>query len=513
MSILETFYILFEADASELEKENKKLEKSTEKAEDSLRKLRGEIDPTYAATSRLANQQARLDMHFKAGRISSDEYARSTEAISKNVKKLEKDNLGLSTSFRSVAQSALAALTAMISIGAVVRSIFASANYADKLGEQAEALGISIETLESWSEAVKRAGGSPEGLIQSISSLNERLADLNVKGKGESKEFFDKLGVSIRDTNGKIRTALDLLPDLADAFAGLGNEEALGLGRKLGLDQGTVMLLRRGRDEVEAQIRRQKELGTVTEQDAKAAGEFNDALDDTNQVFRVFFSQVAGDVLPVLTAFLGKIQDIGQWMQDHEGFIYGFLIGASVILGVILVKTGILVGMLGLLTAPVLLAIGAIVAFGFAFGIISDDFKKFFEGAPSIVGVLVDAFKNVAAKIKAIWSGLIQWISNLWEKIMGPFKAVAGFIKGTNDEDIAAAQKAINNASQNPMAGQTSESMAAGRANNKNTEVNIGEVTVQTQATDANGISAEIGRSLQSEMSQTAANFDDGIRG
>jgi len=41
--------------------------------------------------------------------------------------------------------------------------------------------------------------------------------------------------------------------------------------------------------------------------------------------------------------------------------------------------------------------------------------------------------------------------------------------------------------------------------------VNIGKVEVQTQATDATGISKQIGDTLHAQMRQAVNRFDDGI--
>lgn len=48
---------------------------------------------------------------------------------------------------------------------------------------------------------------------------------------------------------------MGVLPELAESFEKLSKQESAALGQKLGLDQGTIMLLRRGRREVEDQIR------------------------------------------------------------------------------------------------------------------------------------------------------------------------------------------------------------------------------------------------------------------
>ena len=45
----------------------------------------------------------------------------------------------------------------------------------------------------------------------------------------------------------------------------------------------------------------------------------------------------------------------------------------------------------------------------------------------------------------------------------------------------------------------------------RSTSVQTGDIIVQTQATDAQGIAAGVGGSLKEEMRTTVENFDDGI--
>jgi hypothetical protein len=47
---------------------------------------------------------------------------------------------------------------------------------------------------------------------------------------------------------------------------------------------------------------------------------------------------------------------------------------------------------------------------------------------------------------------------------------------------------------------------------NKSTEVKIDTINIETQATDAQGISSQISTSLKTELSNTISMWDDGVK-
>lgn len=462
MGVLETFVILFESDADEVKKGADEAKKSTDKLDDSLKN---------------SNKAA--------------------------------DQLG--GKFLGMATAATTAIAAFLSVGAITAGVFAAAQYADQLDEASESLGTSVEELDAWGGAAKQAGGSLEGLIGSVRGLAASMAQMDTTGKSKVLPFFKELGIQMTDTAGRARPIMELLPEIASAFEGLSKEQAIGFGRKLGLDTGTIMLLQKGRREVDALIARQKELGTIRQEDAAAAATYNDALDDTARVFRSLFSIIAGDVLPVLTSFLEGFQEIGMWMQDHEGFIYGFfstLIGLMTVLGV---RAALAAIPLLALAWPFIAIGAAVLALSVLMGLLWDDFQKWISGAPSLLAPVWEFFSGLGDSITGIFDRIKENVLGVINDIKGAVAGVKGIFGGGNNDIITKAQMELYNASNTPLSSQTAASLTAG--NTSSTAVSINEVNVQTQATDADGISGAIGKSLESQLRQTVNNNDDGIKG
>jgi hypothetical protein len=543
-SVLETFLILFESNADDVDKGSQQAKKSTESLNDSLK-----------------NTQT------------------STNATAE--------------SFVKMLSSAAGALTSIISVAAITGAVISAANNADALGEFTEKLGLNIEEVNAWGDAVAVNGGTAEGFRGSLESLIDGMVTFATKGTSRVSPFFEELGIKMVDVNGKARDVMEILPELADAFEGLGRQESAGLGRKLGLDQGTIMLLQRGRREVDDQIRKQKELGTVTKESAEIAGKFNDQYDNTAKVFRSLFTVMGSTILPIFTRVLSGIESIGSFLAKHSDFMIGLLIalGAAITIYALppLISMAVAVVtafapflLMGALIAGVALAfallyddimnfidgndsligqiltaypaIGTVVqalvdvvkslwdavswvfesiwsvlqisleGWKLLFGVISDGVKSFIDGSSvmqSIIGAITVAFTVAGDIIGAIWDGVGNRISAVVEiirKAIGWVKSAAGAISAVLGDKkaslgISEGKSALTTAGSSAIGSQTSNSIAnSSRTANKSTTVSTGPITIQTQATDAQGIAGAIGSNLGQQMRQTASNFDDGVQ-
>lgn len=490
-----------------------------------------------------------------AGLSESERRARETEDA---VRSTDVAAGSLGESFKAVAMQAMGVLAAFASVGAIIEGVKAATEFNDKLGETADALEVNIEDLSAWGDAAQMSGGSAEAFQGTLKSLTAAMAAVDTTGKSRLKPFFDELGISMLDTAGKARPVMELLPELAKSFEGMSKAQSFGIGQKLGLDQGTIMMLQRGRAGLDELIARQKELGVTTAEDAEIAGDFNDAIDDTAHVFRTFYTSIASAVLPALTWLNKGLQAAMMWFRQNEKFVTGFFIAIGAAIAAYYLPAIISAAAATLVAAAPFILIGlAIAAAAAAFALIYDDIMTFLEGGDSVTGQLIDwvsGFELVKAAIgfvqalfgylsatigtflessgmvqtvievmtaafqglKSVLDAIIEAFSWLIEKgaaIGGVLSSVAGFAGEKLTAALNIGTQAMQNASGAPMAAQTSASIAAGNTSNRTNNVNVGAVNIKTKATDANGISKAVGGSLQKQMRQASANFDDGVAG
>lgn len=566
MSILETFYILFDSDAKEV----KKGAEDAQKATDNLEK---KIQSTDLVTTKLGK------------------------------------------SFKSMIGLATGALAGALSVGALVAGVAHVAANADALDKSADALRVEVDTLDAWSEAAKRSGGSSQIFMKSLLGLNEQIAELAKTGKGEIGPLLQRLDVRFRHLNGTIKTAPQLMLEVAKSFERLSKTESAELGRKMGLDEGTIALLQKGRLAIEDQIKRHKELGVVKKTDVQIAKLYNEqlnktklALGDLGQVFQHTFMTATTTALPSLTKLMKKFEEITLYLTKHSGLIKGFFIGLALVL-----TTTYLPAILSAaaatfaLIAPYILMVDVLAVVAAAFALAYEDVMNFLDGNDSLIGELakrwpivgdvvralaatfsflfelikseltfikelftepekaikhfvetmqpafdkllnkIPALKSAITKIGNVFNQVGSTVKSAWNGIAAAIETVIGvasralkFISGAlnqvksflgignaaptqNSNALHAATTAANQASviagqqalavtSTPLSAQTSNSIThASRNTSKSTNVQTGPITINTQASDGVAIKQELSRGLGQELSTTLNHFDDGV--
>ncbi len=386
----------------------------------------------------------------KAG---AEEAGGATDQLEGRILDTSKSSEQLGESFLDLVGSAKNAIANIVSVGAVALGVMSTAQQTDALGKFSQALGLNMEEIGAWSEAVIRSGGSAESFQASVKSLTGQLTDFVLTGGGPAMEVLSRLGISAFNASGKVKTAFELLPDLAETFERMSKAESFAFGQKLGLDQGTIALLQQGREGVNQLVARQRELGVATRDDAEAAAEFNDAWADLKQVFTNVFVSLGGSVLPVLTTVLAKVREFTAFLSDNKPLVEGFFIGLATVIGVSYLPA-IAAAAVATVTAlaPFLLLAAAIALIALAY----DDVIAYTKGHNSLLGeavkkwpelgeaidYVVDLFElgkekvndliEAVKKLPEYLKGLLPEVEELWDAFLsipddveGSFKRIA----------------------------------------------------------------------------------------
>ena len=468
MSLLTTFGILFETDA----------EKAKREIDD--------VDKSLSNTERTANDTA----------DSFDDLGGSVDESSDSF-------FGLSENLVSVAAG-------LVVVTGLFAGITSQALATDEIGKFSQVTGHAIEDVGAWGEAVKRSGGDASAFRGTLESLTDQLTDISLTGGGEASEIFARLGVDAVGAGGKIKNAFEILPELADSFQNLSKTDSLAFGKKLGLDQGTILLLQQGRVAVEELVLKQKELGVATKEDAAIAAEFNDALADSQQTFANLFTSAGTTILPLLTSMMNGFESLIGWIKENETLVTGFFIAVAGVISAVYLPT-ILSAAAATLVAlsPFILIGAAIAAVGAGFALLYEDVVAYIGGQESFIGDLAKKYQWFGD----IVNGVIEGIKSGFGSLSELFDNTLSLLSFGDDEISANLDKVIKITSaidNNPLNGQTSASIvnsqqSSSRVNN----VTMGATIVNTQATDAAGVADAVSGNLNNQVSMAIAQFDD----
>ena len=263
----------------------------------------------------------------KAAKEAGEEFKKTGDKAKEAGQKAKEGAKQAQSGWTKLADTLKSSLTS-IATGAMalygVYSTFSSyLSTADAMGKFADSIGQNIEDVHAWSEAVIRSGGSAEGFQGSLKSLSTQLSKMSTTGKSRAGNILESVGIDAGGI-GRARKSLDVMLEISDKMQEMSKEEALGFGASLGLDSGTIMLLQQGRDAVSDLIRKQKELGVYTKEDARITAEFNDAVADSKQAFMSFASIMFRMVTPALKGVVDSFTGFVSFLRQHEVAVQAF---------------------------------------------------------------------------------------------------------------------------------------------------------------------------------------------
>ncbi len=317
----------------------------------------------------------------------------------------------------------LTKVAGILGVGFSIKSAISTyLDQADALGKYSDSLGVAVEDVQAWEEAVKHAGGTGEGFRQSLQGLTANLTAIATTGKGRMLPFLQELGISARDANGKVKDAMQLLPELAEKFEKMAPAEAAGFGEKLGLDKGLVMLLQQGKKATEEAVKAGKEHIRFTKADAEAAAKANDAIQDMQTSLTALIYRAVAPAIPLMTLFANIIHKAAQWISENSEVVTAFFMAVgSILMGRATPAMLKFVKATWAAKAALLpfLKIGAIVT---ALGLAFDDLWAFITGGDSVIERFAKRLGFSQEQIEGVRNALrnvIGFFLDLWDAVTG----------------------------------------------------------------------------------------------
>lgn len=204
-------------------------------------------------------------------------------------------------------------LSATAAAAALVGAVRSAADYGDQLDNMAQRTGVAVEELSKLQYAAQMSDTSSEALGKGLANLSKMMVAA-ANGATESGKPFERFGIELRNADGSVRSANEVLMDLADVFSVMpdgAEKTALAMeffGKKLGTEM--IPLLNQGSAGLRAMGDEAERLGLVlNSEQAKAAADFNDNLDKMAQLAKGVAVSVGNALIPAINTFLQKLSD------------------------------------------------------------------------------------------------------------------------------------------------------------------------------------------------------------
>lgn len=249
-----------------------------------------------------------IDLIAKMGGF-VDGMNKAERAAYKSMRGIKKEATTADKAVRLLGQGAKVAAAGIASMaGITVTMVKSQANAADELMKTSRAIGVEVESLSALKYQAELSGVEFNNLATGLRTFAKNTRDAS-EGTGEAIDTYEALGISLFDTEGRLKTTEVLLGEVADAFAGMedGLLKTAYAQDLLGRSGGQMINLLNGGSQGIADMRAEAEsLGQVLDQEtAEAAERFNDSLARINKsLFQNY------DVLGTAAPALERLSDI-----------------------------------------------------------------------------------------------------------------------------------------------------------------------------------------------------------
>ncbi len=379
----------------------------------------------------------------------------------------------------------LSAIGGAISAWGLRAATMAFSSFGSDIHDAAQRLQISARALQELRYAGNLAGLSNEVLEGGLKKLNKTLFDVVKGGAPEAREALRQFGISVLDSNGRMRSSADVMSDLIKAFdrienGGVRSAVAYAMFGKSSADM--LPLLTQGSEEFNKLTAEAARFGLVLGDDQiAAADEFGDLIEKLGKVVRGFMLELGSRVAPVLTPLIEKLIE---WTVVNRELITSritdFVAGFADALGKVqwdqiftalsntiealsvfsgwLGPTGTLLAGLGLMFAPLVLSVGNLAlalggaalalgqwVIGMTIGPVIGAFIAALKAGTGIVfafnwalaanpiGLVVAGIGALIAAgvaLYANWDRVVSFLSDSWAMIRKGIAEVIGFVVG-----------------------------------------------------------------------------------
>ena len=414
------------------------IEQTKEKLEKEKEALK-QLEQAGSSDPEAVKQQNALKREIEATEQSLKSYEKQLKSLPSALSKVSEVSGQVSEKTKGISLAAGAFGAAMLG------NAYNSAKAADDLNTLSKQTGFTVEELQKMQYASDLVDVSMDTMTGSVQKLTKNMAS--------GSDVFDTLGVSITDSEGNMRSAVDVWYDSLQALSQIGNETerdqlSMELFGKSAMDMAGIV--DDGGASLKAAGQEAEDLGLILGQDSvDAANRFNDSIDkmkaQTSAAFMEAGASLAETLTPALEAVAKVVQNLAKWFGSLSGptqaailVIAGLVAAISPIAGIISAIAGAAAA-LNIAMAPItgiIIAIIAVVAALVAAGVaLYQNWDTICAWATNLKDQVVEAFNNLRDNAITAFNNLKDKASEIFENI-----------KSSITEKIEGAKKIVSDA-------------------------------------------------------------------
>lgn len=350
-------------------------------------------------------------------------------------------------------------------LGVAVGSAFSAGASADDINTLSKQSGFDTATIQSWQYASDRIDVSVNDIIKSAQKMKKNMTSTS----SDVNAAWERLGISVTDSNGELRNSTDVFSDVVSALSGVENETER--------DTLAMTLLGKSADSLAGLIddggeafrnfgQEAKDAGLILDQDAlNKANEFNDAIDTLKAkgagTFASIGTEIAGMLLPFMDDLGEAVSKALEWLRSLDedqlkmmGTVLLVIAGISPVFGIISSIASGISSISGAISAvgpvlsalqsgftsvfsfiaanPIVLLIAAIVALVALIATKGDEIQAMLQKVDDFLqGVFATDWTTIFGPVLGeVLNGFFANLKNIWDSVKQIFDGVIDFIRG-----------------------------------------------------------------------------------
>jgi hypothetical protein len=314
----------------------------------------------------------------------------------------------------------------------VNRMIQQTATLGDNIAKTSKQLGVNAQRLQELRFAANLAGAANEDVTTGLRRLQASAKEAG-DGTKSYVDDFKTLGVTVRDSNGELKSAEQLLLDVADGMAGLSTDtERTALAQTLLGRSGTklIPLLKGGSEAIKEQASRARELGEVFDEQLLAQSEdYIDAQRELEGAMQGLRNLIVQKLIPIWIRLTRGAADLAAKyrgpLKRAIDVVFRALSPLGRALEFLAERIKIILPLLGIVAAVLFPIPALLLLVGAAALLVAEDLEVMAEGGESAIGRLIDAFKEWGAETLGIsdetFGKIWEWLKIIGEAIVTSF--------------------------------------------------------------------------------------------
>jgi hypothetical protein len=351
--------------------------------------------------------------------------------VTKDAQKFNKEIKNHGVSMQAVGKTMLAVGGTIV--GALAATVVAVSKTGVEIDKMSKTTGVSREEIQKLGYAALQEHASMEQLSAGLVKLSKNMYDANM-GTGEAKDTFEELGISVKKSDGTLRSSSDVLLDIADKFKGMTNEtEISGAAMKLFGKSGAelVPFLRMGRDGIEELKKEAERLGIVMSEDSvKNMKAFDDSVTAVKAGIGGFATQIASTLVPYMIDLADGLKNAVEWFNQIPAPVRQAVTVGTALAGVVALISGAFI-----VLGPAILTalagawpfIAAAAALGAAATVVYNNWYK-------VAAFFMTVWDKVVAATQIAWDGIKFYILSRIDLILKGLAAFTSWIPGWGDK-------------------------------------------------------------------------------